>query len=183
MIALDCGIKAVEKIKYASERNLDFIICDHHRPGDVLPPAVAVLDTKRADCNYPFKELSGAGVGFKLVSALAEKQGEDFNDLIPLLDMVAVSIAADIVPITGENRVLAYFGLRQLNTNPPRPGFEAVLNYAKVVRRESPDPKTSNVLTRVLTISDLVFLIGPRINAAGRIEKAAILCVYCFQKG
>ena len=172
VIALDCGIKAVDKIKYASERNLDFIICDHHRPGDVLPAAVAVLDTKRADCDYPFKELSGAGVGFKLVSALAEKQGEDFNDLIPLLDMVAVSIAADIVPITGENRVLAYFGLRKLNTD-PRPGFEAVLNYAKVVRRETPDPKTGNVLTRVLTISDLVFLIGPRINAAGRIEKAS----------
>lgn len=171
VIALDCGIKAVEKIKYANERKLDFIICDHHRPGDVLPPAVAVLDAKRADCTYPFKELSGAGVGFKLVSALAEKQGEDFEQLIPLLDLVAVSIAADIVPITGENRVLAHFGLQQLNTN-PRPGFEAVLNYAKVERRETSDPKTSNILTRVLTISDLVFLIGPRINAAGRIEKA-----------
>jgi len=171
VIALDCGIKAVEKIKYANERKLDFIICDHHRPGDVLPPAVAVLDAKRADCNYPFKELSGAGVGFKLVSALAERQGEDFEQLIPLLDLVAVSIAADIVPITGENRVLAYFGLQQLNTD-PRPGFEAVLNYAKVERRETSDPKTGNILTRVLTISDLVFLIGPRINAAGRIEKA-----------
>ncbi|MBU1370886.1 MAG: single-stranded-DNA-specific exonuclease RecJ [Bacteroidetes bacterium] len=172
VIALDCGIKAVDKIKYATELQVDFIICDHHRPGDELPPAVAVLDTKRADCNYPFKELSGAGVGFKLISALAQKQQEPFEQLIPYLDLVAVSIAADIVPITGENRVLAYFGLKQLNTN-PRPGFEAVLNYANVKRREEVDETTGNVLTRVLTISDLVFLIGPRINAAGRIEKAS----------
>jgi len=172
VIALDCGIKAVEKIAYANERHVDFIICDHHRPGDQLPPAVAVLDTKRSDCNYPFKELSGAGVGFKLISALAGKLNDSFEELINYLDLVAVSIAADIVPITGENRVLAYYGLRQLNTN-PRPGFESVLKYANVVRREGGADKNGNILNRVLTISDLVFLIGPRINAAGRIEKAS----------
>ena len=172
VIALDCGIKAVEKIAYANERHVDFIICDHHRPGDQLPPAVAVLDTKRSDCNYPFKELSGAGVGFKLISALAGKLNDSFEELINYLDLVAVSIAADIVPITGENRVLAYYGLRQLNTN-PRPGFESVLKYANVVRREGGPDKNGNILNRVLTISDLVFLIGPRINAAGRIEKAS----------
>ncbi|MGE4540241.1 MAG: single-stranded-DNA-specific exonuclease RecJ [Bacteroidales bacterium] len=172
VIALDCGIKAVEKIAYANERHVDFIICDHHRPGDNLPPAVAVLDSKRPDCNYPFKELSGAGVGFKLISALAEKLKDPFDELVSHLDLVAVSIAADIVPITGENRVLAYYGLRQLNTN-PRPGFESVLKYAKVERRADGTDKDGNVLNKVLTISDLVFLIGPRINAAGRIEKAS----------
>lgn len=172
VIALDCGIKAVEKIKYANQKKVDFIICDHHRPGDELPPAVAVLDSKRSDCQYPFKELSGAGVGFKLISALASKQHEAFDQVYQYLDLVAVSIAADIVPITGENRVLSYFGLRLLNTV-PRPGFEAVLNYAKVVRRKEEEIRENSVLTRELTISDLVFLIGPRINAAGRIEKAS----------
>lgn len=172
VIALDCGIKAVEKIKYANEQKVDFIICDHHRPGDELPPAVAVLDSKRADCNYPFKELSGAGVGFKLISALAQKQNEPEKLVYQYLDLVAVSIAADIVPITGENRVLSYYGLKLLNTK-PRPGFEAVLNYANVVRRKEEEKRENSVLTRELTISDLVFLIGPRINAAGRIEKAS----------
>ncbi len=172
VIALDCGIKAVEKIRYANERKVDFIICDHHRPGDELPPAVAVLDSKRADCDYPFKELSGAGVGFKLISALAQKQNEPEKLVYQYLDLVAVSIAADIVPITGENRVLAYYGLKLLNTK-PRPGFEAVLNYANVVRRKEEEKRENSVLTRELTISDLVFLIGPRINAAGRIEKAS----------
>ncbi len=171
VIALDCGIKAVEKIKYATGRNVDFIICDHHRPGDELPEAVAVLDPKRADCDYPFKELSGCGVGFKLISALAKEQNEPFEQLKQLLDLTAISIAADIVPITGENRLLAHYGLKLINTS-PRPGIEAVLTYSQVFRR--PDQKPGEAaFNRELTISDLVFLIGPRINAAGRIEKAS----------
>lgn len=171
VIALDCGIKAVEKIKYATSKNVDFIICDHHRPGDELPAAVAVLDAKRADCDYPFKELSGCGVGFKLLSALSKKQNEPFEELIQHLDLVAISIAADIVPITGENRLLAHYGLKLINTV-PRPGIEAVLAYSQVIRR--PDQKEGEpAFNRELTISDLVFLIGPRINAAGRIEKAS----------
>lgn len=171
VIALDCGIKAVEKIKYASTRKVDFIICDHHRPGDELPEAVAVLDAKRSDCTYPFKELSGCGVGFKLISALAKKQNEPFDQLKQLLDLVAISIAADIVPITGENRLLAHYGLKLINTS-PRPGIESVLSYSQVIR--NPDQKQGEpAFNRELTISDLVFLIGPRINAAGRIEKAS----------
>ena len=171
VIALDCGIKAVEKIKYASTRNVDFIICDHHRPGDVLPEAIAVLDAKRTDCNYPFKELSGCGVGFKLISALAAEQKEPFDSIMQLIDLVAISVAADIVPIVGENRFLAHYGLRLINTN-PRPGIEAVLSYSQVLR--NPNQKNGEpAFSRELTISDLVFLIGPRINAAGRIEKAS----------
>ncbi|MCC7319121.1 MAG: single-stranded-DNA-specific exonuclease RecJ, partial [Bacteroidales bacterium] len=171
VIALDCGIKAVEKIKYASTRNVDFIICDHHRPGDALPEAIAVLDAKRADCDYPFKELSGCGVGFKLISALATEQKEPFDSIMQLLDLVAISVAADIVPIVGENRFLAHYGLRLINTN-PRPGIESVLSYSQVLR--NPNQKDGEpAFSRELTISDLVFLIGPRINAAGRIEKAS----------
>ena len=171
VIALDCGIKAVEKIKYASTRNVDFIICDHHRPGDVLPEAIAVLDAKRADCDYPFKELSGCGVGFKLISALAAEQKEPFDSIMQLLDLVAISVAADIVPIVGENRFLAHYGLRLINTN-PRPGIESVLSYSQVLR--NPNQKDGEpAFSRELTISDLVFLIGPRINAAGRIERAS----------
>ncbi|KAF0132087.1 MAG: hypothetical protein FD155_611 [Bacteroidetes bacterium] len=171
VIALDCGIKAVEKIRYATTRGVDFIICDHHRPGDELPAAVAVLDTKRADCSYPFKELSGCGVGFKLISALAKEQNEPFELIMQLLDLVAISIAADIVPITGENRLLAHYGLKLINTS-PRPGVESVLSYSQVLR--VPDHKAGEpAFSRELTISDLVFLIGPRINAAGRIEKAS----------
>jgi single-stranded-DNA-specific exonuclease RecJ len=162
VIVLDCGIKAVEKIEYANQRGVDFIICDHHRPDEVIPNAVAVLDSKRPDCEYPYKELSGCGVGFKLVSALSMRLGRPIEEVYELLDYVAVSIAADIVPITGENRVLAYFGLKQLNKN-PRPGIAAVLRQAE----------QKNALERELTISDLVFLIGPRINAAGRLEKAS----------
>ena len=175
VIVLDCGIKAVEKIDYANERGVDFIICDHHRPDEVIPRAVAVLDSKRPDCEYPYKELSGCGVGFKLVTALSMRLGRPIEEVYQLLDYVAVSIAADIVPITGENRVLAYFGLKLLNKN-PRPGIEAVLRHANINRRDentSADTDTQNVLERELTISDLVFLIGPRINAAGRLEKAA----------
>lgn len=171
IIALDCGIKAVEKIAYANDKNVDFIICDHHRPGDELPAAVAVLDTKRPDCNYPFNELSGCGVGFKLISALATIQNEPFEQVLQFIDLVAISIAADIVPIVGENRILSYFGLKSLNAN-PRPGIEAILSYSQIKRREEPDVEKGISLTRELTISDMVFLIGPRINAAGRIESA-----------
>ena len=162
VIVLDCGIKAVEKIEYANQRGVDFIICDHHRPDEVIPNAVAVLDSKRPDCEYPYKELSGCGVGFKLITALAMRLGRPIEEVYELLDYVAVSIAADIVPITGENRVLAYFGLIQLNKS-PRPGIAAVLRQAE----------QKNVIDKELTISDLVFLIGPRINAAGRLEKAS----------
>ena len=176
VIALDCGIKAVERIQYANEKGVDFIICDHHRAGDEIPAAVAVLDPKRPDCTYPYKELSGCGVGFKLVTALSMRLKLPIEEVYELLDLLAVSIAADIVPITGENRVLAYYGLKQLNKK-PRPGIEAILQHANIYRREE-DPdrvegENDNALTRELTISDLVFLIGPRINAAGRIDKAS----------
>lgn len=173
VIALDCGIKAVERIEYANSKGVDFIICDHHRAGDVIPNAVAVLDAKRPDCNYPYDELSGCGVGFKLVTALSMKGYGTIEEVYELLDLLAVSIAADIVPITGENRVLAYFGLKQLNKK-PRPGIEAILQHANIYRRDEDQlEEDENVLTRELTISDLVFLIGPRINAAGRIAKAS----------
>ena len=175
VIVLDCGIKAVEKIEYANERGVDFIICDHHRPGDEIPNAVAVLDSKRNDCQYPYKELSGCGVGFKLVTALSMRLGRPIEEVYALMDFVAVSIAADIVPITGENRVLAYFGLKLLNRR-LRPGIEAILRHANIHRRDEsqhPENESQNVLERELTVSDLVFLIGPRINAAGRLEKAS----------
>ncbi|NOU58782.1 single-stranded-DNA-specific exonuclease RecJ [Marinifilum caeruleilacunae] len=155
IIALDCGIKAIEKIAYASEKGVDFIICDHHTPDETLPDAVAVLDPKRSDCDYPCDVLSGCGVGFKLMQGLAQKKNWDFETLIPLLDLLAVSIASDIVPITGENRVLTYFGLKQLNES-PRLGLKTILNLAGV--------------TKDLSVNDIVFKIGPRINAAGRIQ-------------
>jgi single-stranded-DNA-specific exonuclease len=169
IIALDCGIKAVEKIAYAKEKNIDFIVCDHHRPGDKLPPAVAILDPKRDDCPYPYKELSGCGVGFKLIQAYVQKNNIPFKDLDQYLDLVVVSIAADIVPITGENRVLAYYGLKKINSS-PRVGFEAILNVSNM-QRNGIAPENLKI-TRELTINDLVFIIGPRINAAGRIESA-----------
>ena len=174
VIALDCGIKAVERIDYANERGVDFIICDHHRAGDVIPNAVAVLDAKRPDCNYPYDELSGCGVGFKLITALSMKGLGTIEQVYDLLDLLAVSIAADIVPITGENRVLTYFGLKRLNKD-PRPGIEAILQHANIYRRDDDQivEEDTNALTRELTVSDLVFLIGPRINAAGRIDKAS----------
>ncbi|MBQ6771001.1 MAG: single-stranded-DNA-specific exonuclease RecJ [Bacteroidales bacterium] len=173
VIALDCGIKAVERIEYANSKGVDFIICDHHRAGDVIPAAVAVLDAKRPDCHYPYDELSGCGVGFKLITALSMKGLGTIEQVYDLLDLLAVSIAADIVPITGENRVLAYYGLKRLNKD-PRPGIEAILQHANIYRREEDQMEESeNALTRELNISDLVFLIGPRINAAGRIDKAA----------
>jgi single-stranded-DNA-specific exonuclease len=154
IIALDCGVKAIEKVAYAKEKAIDFIICDHHRPGDQLPDAVALLDPKRDDCSYPYDELCGCGVGFKLVQALAVNHGETIDDLIPYLDLVATAIGADIVPITGENRVLAYFGLQVINAN-PRIGFKAIINQIK---------------KQELTITDVVFIIAPRINAAGRMK-------------
>ncbi len=167
IIALDCGIKAVEKIAYAASKGIDFIICDHHRPGAELPSAIAVLDPKRGDCPYPYKELSGCGIGFKLIQAYAQKNNIPFDDLIQYLDLVVISIASDIVDITGENRILAHFGLKLVNTC-PRPGIEALLKYSGVVKRE--EVNNGFAFNRELTISDLVFLIGPRINAAGRIE-------------
>ena len=157
VIALDCGIKAIEKVDLAKRLGVDFIICDHHTPGEKLPEAVAVLDAKRRDCNYPYKELSGAGVGFKLIQALASKRGMDSSSLDVYLDLVAVSIAADIVPITGENRILAYYGLDRIN-NTPCPGLKALMLSSK--------------LEKDIGISDVVFKIGPRINASGRLEHA-----------
>ncbi len=154
IIALDCGIKSVEKVAHAKKLGIDFIICDHHRPGSEIPKAVAVLDPKREDCNYPYKELCGCGVGFKLVQALASKEGKTVEDLTEYLDLVATAIGADIVPINGENRALAYFGLQVINTN-PRPGIKAILD--KVEKTE-------------LTITDVVFIVAPRINAAGRMK-------------
>jgi len=155
VITLDCGIKAVEKVKYARTKGLDVIICDHHLPGDEIPKALAVLDAKQPSCNYPYKELSGCGVGFKLIQAYARVHGIPFSAIAHYLDLVAVSIASDIVPITGENRVMAYFGLKRLNES-PRTGLKELIREAEV--------------TRALTIEDVVFKIGPRINAAGRME-------------
>jgi single-stranded-DNA-specific exonuclease len=154
IIALDCGVKANDKINYALEKGVDFIICDHHRPGKELPKAVAVLDPKRDDCEYPFKELCGCGVGFKLIQALASKEGKTVEDLGEYLDLVATAIGADIVPIVGENRALAYFGLQIINTQ-PRPGIKAIIELVK---------------KDILTITDVVFIVAPRINAAGRMK-------------
>lgn len=172
VIVLDCGIKAIEKIDYAKSKGIDYIIGDHHRPGDDIPKAVAVLDPKRPDCNYPYKELSGCGVGFKLIQAIAQKRELPFEVLTKYLDLVVVSIASDIVKITGENRILALFGLKLINTN-PRAGFEAILKYSGITpRRKSLVDDSEHYFTKQLTVSDIVFLIGPRINAAGRIESA-----------
>lgn len=172
VIVLDCGIKAVEKIKYAKSKQIDYIIADHHRPGDELPQAVAVLDPKRPDCEYPYEDLSGCGVGFKLIQAFAGRNGIPFDELFNYLDLVVVSIASDIVRITGENRILAYYGLKLINTR-PRPGIEAILKFSGINRKvDSPVDDSDHIFTKDLTISDLVFLVGPRINAAGRIESA-----------
>ncbi|WP_396155879.1 single-stranded-DNA-specific exonuclease RecJ [Flavobacterium sp.] len=166
IIALDCGIKSIEHIAYAKEKSIDFIICDHHRPGNILPNAVAILDPKRGDCSYPYDELCGCGIGFKLTQALGENRKQTIDDLLIYLDLVATAIAADIVPMTGENRILAKFGLEVINTN-PRPGIKALIK---------------NVKKKVLTITDVVFIIAPRINAAGRIkhgnEAVALLTEY-----
>jgi single-stranded-DNA-specific exonuclease len=157
IIALDCGIKSVDKIAYANTKGIDFIICDHHLPGDELPAAVAILDPKRADCEYPYKELSGCGIGFKLIQAFAEKNDIPFEEVACYLDLVAISIACDIVHINGENRVLAYLGLQKINADPCI-GVKTLMDVAG---------KSSNY-----SISDVVFLLGPRINAAGRIDDA-----------
>ncbi|HEY6913804.1 MAG TPA: single-stranded-DNA-specific exonuclease RecJ [Paludibacter sp.] len=159
IIALDCGIKAIEKVKYALGVGVDFIICDHHTPDAELPPAVAVLDPKRDDCTYPYKHLSGCGVGFKLMQAFAITNNIDFSQLTPLLDLLALSIASDIVPITGENRILAFFGLKQINSNPSI-GLKGILDVCGLADKE-------------ITISDIVFKIGPRINASGRMKLAS----------
>jgi len=154
IIALDCGTKAIDKVAYAKEKNVDFIICDHHRPGNELPNAVAVLNPKREDCNYPFDELCGCGVGFKLIQALGVNQGLQTEDFVPYLDLVATAIAADIVPVIGENRTLAYFGMQVINQN-PRIGIKALI---------------AQVNRPILNITDVVFTIAPRINAAGRMK-------------
>jgi single-stranded-DNA-specific exonuclease len=154
IIALDCGIKSINHVTYAKERNIDFIICDHHRPGAFLPDAIAVLDPKRDDCTYPYDELCGCGVGFKLIQAIGVYRNQTIEDFIPYLDLVATAIAADIVPMTGENRILAYFGLQVINAE-PRPGIKALIHQIK---------------KQTLDITDVVFIIAPRINAAGRIK-------------
>ncbi len=156
IIVLDCGIKAIEEIAYAKEKGIDFIICDHHVPDEALPDAVAILNPKRADSTYPYEHLSGCGVGFKLMQAFAINNGIDFHQLTPLLDLVAVSIASDIVPIMGENRILAYHGLKQLNSN-PSVGLKAIIDICGLSEKD-------------INMSDIVFKIGPRINASGRIQ-------------
>ncbi len=156
VIALDCGIKANEKVLYASQRKIDFIICDHHLPGDQVPEAVAVLDPQRPDCHYPYKELSGCGVGFKLLQGYCLKTGTSLQELYQHIDLVAVSIASDIVPITDENRVLAYYGLEKINSNPSK-GLKTIIQIAGIDKQK-------------IAIDDIVFRIGPRINAAGRME-------------
>ena len=156
VIVLDCGIKAVQEVAYAKQKGIDFIICDHHVPGEELPPAVAILNAKRDDDTYPYKHLSGCGVGFKFMQAFAKNNGIAFSQLIPLLDLCAISIATDIVPIMGENRILAYHGLRQLNSNPSL-GVKALLDICGLTDKE-------------ITINDIIFKIGPRINASGRMQ-------------
>lgn len=156
IIVLDCGIKAVDEITYAKEKGIDFIICDHHVPDEVLPPAIAILNPKRFDNTYPYVHLSGCGVGFKFMQAFAKNNGIEFHNLIPLLDLVAVSVASDIVPIMGENRILTYHGLKQLNSS-PSVGLKAIIEICGLSGKD-------------ITISDIVFKIGPRINASGRIQ-------------
>lgn len=156
VIVLDCGIKAVEKIKMAKDLGIDFIICDHHNPDENIPEAVAVLDPKRQDCAYPYKELSGCGVGFKLLQAYSKQNNIAFTELAELMDLLVVSIASDIVPVTGENRVMAYYGLKKLNTSPGI-GLKTIMQFSGINNEE-------------ITISDIVFKIGPRLNASGRIE-------------
>ncbi len=172
IIVLDCGIKAVEEIEYAKSKGIDFIICDHHVPDDQLPPAVAILNAKRPNATYPYKDLSGCGVGFKFMQAFAISNGIAFSTLIPLLDLVAVSIASDIVPVMGENRILAYHGLRQINNN-PSVGLKAVIDICGLTGKD-------------ITMSDIIFKIGPRINASGRMqngkESVTLLVEHNYEK-
>ena len=153
IIALDCGIKAVDNVTYAQTLGIDFIICDHHLPGKVIPPAVAILDPKQSNCPYPFKDLCGCGIGFKLLQALTQEKGGKIQEIIPFMDLVAMAVAADIVPIVGENRVLTHFGIQQIHEN-PRVGIRFFIHQLK----------------RKINVSDLVFVIAPRINGAGRIK-------------
>ena len=157
VIALDCGVKAIEKIDYANKKGIDFIICDHHRPADDLPKAIAVLDPKRSDCNYPYKDLCGCGVGFKLIQALGKQYSETIEELMTYLDLVAIAIGADIVSLTGENRTLAYYGIKLINSK-PRPGVQVLIE---------------NISKEILTLTDLNFIVAPRINAAGRMKHGA----------
>ena len=166
IIALDCGIKALEKVSYAKEKGIDFIICDHHRPGDELPKAMAVLDPKRDDCSYPYDELCGCGIGFKLIQALGHEFGDPSEEFFPYLDLVATAIAADIVPLTGENRILSYFGLKVINSS-PRPGIKALIHQIK---------------KDTLDITDVVFVIAPRINAAGRMKHGSFAVELLIEK-
>ncbi len=170
IIALDCGIKAHVQINKANEYGIDIIVCDHHRPGESLPPAYAILDPKRDDCHYPFKELSGCGVGFKLIQAYTQFKNKPINEIVKYLDLVAISIASDIVPIVDENRILAYFGLRVIN-NQPRPGIEAtILQNITLKKNNTSEIPYSSIFNKEISISDLVFTVGPRINAAGRMD-------------
>src|SRR5690606_27761912 len=159
IVTLDCGIKSIDKVEEAKRRGIDVIVCDHHLPGEDLPPAVAILDPKRSDCAYPFKELTGCGIGFKLISAYSLKVGIPLDVAHAYLDLVMISTAADIVPIVGENRILAFYGLEQLNNQEPRPGIKALLQVAGLKWGE-------------LNINNIVFGLAPRINAAGRIQHA-----------
>ncbi|MHC5200907.1 single-stranded-DNA-specific exonuclease RecJ [Myroides sp. LJL119] len=154
IIALDCGIKSIEKVEYAKNLGIDFIICDHHLPAEKIPDAIAVLDPKRSDCSYPYKDLCGCGVGFKLIQALEQVYNRDAETLMVYLDLVAMAIVADVVPLTGENRILAFYGLKVINEN-PRPGIKALLSFYK---------------QKSYTLQDIVFKVAPKINAAGRIE-------------
>lgn len=163
IIALDCGIKAADKVSYAKQKGIDFIICDHHLPGTHLPEAYAVLDPKRNDCQYPYKELTGCGIGFKLVQAYAQKNNIPFETVEQFIDLVAISIAGDIVPMTGENRVITYYGLKKINES-PRLAVKSILGAARFYTEQK------EVQKREVTVNDVVFLIAPRINAAGRID-------------
>ncbi|MDD4576310.1 MAG: single-stranded-DNA-specific exonuclease RecJ [Bacteroidales bacterium] len=170
IIALDCGIKAHNQVAKANEYGIDIIVCDHHRPGDTLPAAYAVLDPKREDCDYPFRELSGCGVGFKLIQAYTQFLNRPIHDIVKYLDLVAISIASDVVPIVDENRILAYFGLRVIN-NQPRPGIEAtILQNITLKKTDTKEIPFTSIFNKEITISDLVFTVGPRINAAGRMD-------------
>lgn len=168
IIVLDCGIKCHKEIELANQYNIDVIVCDHHLPGDVLPDAYAILDPKQSDCNYPYKELSGCGVGFKLIQAIAQKRNIPIVELGKYFDLLVISIASDIVPITGENRIFAYFGMKLINTK-PRQGIESLLGYSKIIRKAySTLSSPKSIFNKEVTINDLVFYVGPRINAAGR---------------
>ncbi|MDD2621779.1 MAG: single-stranded-DNA-specific exonuclease RecJ [Bacteroidales bacterium] len=170
IISLDCGIKCHSQIDLANQYGIDVVVCDHHLPDSTLPKAYSILNPKRTDCSYPYKELSGCGVGFKLIQAIALYRNIPFNELIQYLDLVVISIASDIVSITGENRILAYYGLKLINSN-PRQGIEFILSFSNIFRRDYKiHPPTRNIFNKEITINDLVFLVGPRINAAGRMN-------------